>query len=326
MITRRTSIAAAVSSLALGTTLLARGQATFPNRSIRLVIPYGPGGIASVYGQLLCEGLTESLKQPVVIDYRAGAGGNIGVDSVAKSAPDGYSLVIVTNSILTINPLIYSKMPFDVNKDLEPVAMSIVYSNILVVPRDSPFNSIADIIAAAKAMPGTLTHASTAVGSSAQLAGELFARQNGISMLHIPYKSATGARTDLIGGRISLMFTDPSAIPLIKEGRLKALAVSAARRSPSLPEVPTLAEQGLKDFNVETWFAISSPANTPKDIVQKLQAEITKVQSRDDFKAKLLVLGVEVAPDMRAAVVSQRMRDEQKMWAPIVRDLKITID
>ena len=326
MITRRTCIAAAASSLALSATHLARGQAAFPNRTIRLVIPYGPGGIASVYAQLLCEGLTESLKQPVVIDYRAGAGGNIGVDSVAKSAPDGYSLVIVTNSILTINPLIYSKMPFDVNKDLEPVAMSIVYSNILVVPRDSPFNSIADIVAAAKANPGTLTHASTAVGSSAQLAGELFARQNGISMLHIPYKSATGARTDLIGGRISLMFTDPSAIPLIKEGRLKALAVSAARRSPSLPEVPTLAEQGLKDFNVETWFAISSPANTPKDIVQKLQAEITKVQSRDDFKAKLLVLGVEVAPDMRAAVVSQRMRDEQKMWAPIVRDLKITID
>jgi tripartite-type tricarboxylate transporter receptor subunit TctC len=327
MITKRTFIAAAASTLACGAAPWAFAQAaSFPNRALRLVIPYGPGGILSVFGQIITEGLADSLKQPAVLDYRPGASGNIGADNVAKSPPDGYSIVAVPNAILTVNPLIYAKMPFDVVKDLEPVALGAVYSNILVVAKESPFNSIADIIAAAKARPGTISHASTAAGSTAHLAGELFARQSGISLLHVPYKAATAARMDLIGGRISLMFTDPSAIPLIKEGRLRALAVCSARRAASLPEVPSLAEQGLKDFNVETWVGLAAPGGTPKDIVQKLNTEITRVLSREESKAKLLALGVEVPADMRASVLAQRIRDETRMWAPIVKDLKITME
>jgi tripartite-type tricarboxylate transporter receptor subunit TctC len=327
MISRRSFNSAAASALALGGLPLARAEAAnFPNRLIRLVVPYGPGGILSTFGQILSEGLPETLKQPVLVDYKPGASGNIGVDYVAKSPPDGYTLVTVPNAILTLNPLIYSKMPFDVIRDLEPVALGAVYSNILVVAKESPFHSIADIVAAAKAKPGSLSHASTAVGSTAHLAGELFARQSGITLLHVPYKSASAARTDLIGGRISLMFTDPSAIPLIQAGRLRALGVCSARRAASLPDVPSLAEQGLKDFNVETWVGIAAPAGTPKDIVHKLNAEFTRVLSREDSKARLLALGVEVPSDMRASVVAQRTRDEQKLWAPIVKDLKISMD
>jgi tripartite-type tricarboxylate transporter receptor subunit TctC len=322
MLNRRRLLAAT----ALGTALSsARAEDAYPSRFIKLVVPFSPGALTGTFAQILGEGLTERMGRPVVIDYRPGATGNIGSEYVAKSPPDGYTLLLTTSATFTINPSVYAKMLFDPIKDFDHIATGVAYGTILVVPPSSPFKSVDDIIAYGKANPGKLTHGSAGTGSSAHLAGELFASRAGFQLLHVPYKGGPPARIDLLAGRISLMFTDPSAVPLIQQGALRALAVSSAHRSPALPDVPTLAEAGLKDFSVETWFGIAAPAGTPKAILRKLNSEITTVLTRTETRQKLLLLGAEV-PDTSTAALMKRLVDERAMWAPIIQKLGIAAE
>lgn len=305
---------------------MAWSQADYPNRPIRIIVPFGAGALTGTFAQIVGEGLKERLGQPVVVDYKPGATGNIGADQVAKSPPDGYNMVVTTNATFAINPAIYAKMPFDPLKDFHHVVTGIAYGTILVVPPDSPFKSVADIVAYGKANPGKLTQASSGTGSTAQLAGELFARSAGFRMLHIPYKGGPPARMDVMAGRVSMMFTDPSGVTLIKEGKLRALAVSSSTRSKALPDVPTLAEQGFPDVVVETWFGLALPAGTPSPIEQKLETEISAHLQRKETRDRFLALGAEVPSDTSSAGALRRITAEQKMWAPIIKDLGIRVE
>ncbi len=324
MVTKRAFLSNGVVGLVASPWGWVQAQGAFPNKPIRLVIATGPGGAGSILAQILSDGLQLLLGQPVVMDYKPGASGNIAGNNAAKSPADGYTLLLAFNSLLAINPLLMTKMPFDPARDFVPVANAIQYPNILVVPRESLLKSVDDIRNAAKA--DSLSHASVAVGSTAHLAGELFARQLGITLLHVPYKSAPAARQDLIGGRISMMFTDPSALPLIKEGRLRALAVSGAQRMDVLADVPTLQELGMKNFDVQVVFGLVAPAKTPPEIIKRLETEIGKVLAREDVKEKFAAQGIRIANPTTADAFGQRIRQEVAVWTPVVRELGIQLD
>lgn len=322
MISRRHVLGAALA----GAAPLGWAQADYPNRPIRIIVPFGPGALTGTFAQIVGEGVKERLGQPVVVEYKPGATGNIGAELVAKSPPDGYNLVVTTNATFAINPSIYVKMPFDPLKDFDQLVTGIAYGTILVVPPDSRFKSVADIVAYGKANPGKLTQASSGTGSTAQLAGELFARHAGFRMLHVPYKGGPPARTDVMAGRVDLMFTDPSGVPLIKEGKLRALAVSSSRRSKALPDVPTLTEQGFPDVVVETWFGLALPAGTPKPIETRLESAISAFLKQKETRDRFLALGAEVPDDTSSAGAVRRITAEQKMWAPIIKELGITVE
>jgi Uncharacterized protein conserved in bacteria len=322
MISRRHVLGVALA----GAVPLAWSQADYPTRPIRIIVPFGAGSLTGTFAQIVGEGLKERLGQPVVVEYKPGATGNIGADLVAKSPPDGYNMVVTTNATFAINPWIYTKMPFDPLKDFHHLLTGIAYGTILVVPPDSPFKSVADIVAFGKANPGKLTQASSGTGSTAQLAGELFARHAGFRMLHIPYKGGPPARMDVMAGRVDLMFTDPTGVPLIREGKLRALAVSSGKRSKALPDVPTLAEQGFPDVVVETWFGLALPSATPGPIDQKLETGISAFLQRQDTRERFLALGAEVPEDTSSAGALRRIVAEQKMWRPIIKDLGIRAD
>jgi len=321
MIARRQLLGAAM----LCAAPLTWSQSNYPNRPIRIVVPFGAGALTGTFAQIVAEGMKERMGQPVIVDYKPGATGNIGAELVAKSPPDGYNLVVTTNATFAINPSVYAKMPFDPLKDFEHLLTGIAYGTILVVPPDSPYRTVADIVADGKLNPGKLTQASSGTGSTAHLAGELFARRAGFKMLHVPYKGGPPARMDVMAGRVTMMFTDPSGVPLIKEGKLRALAVSSGRRSPAVPDVLTLAEQGFPDVVVETWFGLAVPAGTPKPTVTKLHSEISAFLERKDTRERFLAFGAEV-PDTSQAAVIRRITDEQQMWAPIIKDLAITAE
>jgi len=324
MVTKRAFLSGGVAAIVASPWSWVHAEGAYPNKPVRLVIATGPGGAGSTLAQILSEGLQGPLGQPVVMDYKPGASGTIAGDNVARSPADGYSLLLAFNSLLAINPLLFSKMSFDPARDFVPVANCIAYPNILVVPRESPLKSVDDIRAAAKVQQ--LSHASVAIGSTAHLAGELFARQLGVKLLHVPYKSAPAARQDLIGGRISMMFTDPSAVPLIKEGRLRALAISGAQRMDVLEDVATLQEQGMKNFDVQVVFGVVAPAKTPPEIIKRLEAEIGKVLARQDVKEKFSAQGIRVAHPSTADAFGQRIRQEVAVWSPVVKELNIHLD
>lgn len=328
MISRRQTLAATLAGATLLTsfTSLSWAQEGYPNHPIRIIVPFGPGSLTGTFAQIVAEGMKDKLGQPVVVDYKPGATGNIGADFVAKSPADGYTLVVTTNATFAINPAVYTKMPFDPLKDFHHLLTGIAYGTILVVPPDSPFKSAADIVTYGKANPGQLTQASSGTGSTAHLAGELFARNADFRMLHIPYKGGPPARTDVIAGRVALMFTDPTGVPLIKDGQLRALAVSSGKRSKALPDVPTLAEQGFPGVVVETWFGLAVPAGTPEDITNKLETVISDFLQREDTRERFLVLGAEVPSDTSSAGAVRRITEEQSMWAPIIKDLDIRAD
>jgi tripartite-type tricarboxylate transporter receptor subunit TctC len=324
MITKRAFLSGGAAALAGSPWAWARAEGGYPNKPIRLVIATGPGGAGSVLALILSEGLHPALGQPVVMDYKPGASGNIAGDNVAHAPADGYTVLLAFNSLLAINPLLFGKMPFDPSRDFVPVANAIAYPNILVVPRESPLHTLEDIRKAGKTTQ--LSHASVAVGSTAHLAGELFARELGIQLLHVPYKSAPAARQDVVGGRISMMFTDPSAIPLIKDGRLRALAVSGAERVEALADVPTLQELGMKHFDVQVVFGVVAPAKTPPEAVKRLETEIGKVLAREDVKEKFSAMGIRVANPTTADAFGRRIRQEVAVWTPVVKELNIHLD
>ena len=289
----------------------------FPNKPIRLVVTFPAGGAPDILARLFAD--KAQLGQPVVVDNVPGAGGNIGADKVAKSPPDGHTLVLGTVGTHSINGALYSKMPYDMVKDFAPVAHIASAPNLLVVTNELPVKNVAELIAYMKANPNKLSFGSPGIGTSVHVSGELFKSLTGTSMQHVPYKGRQFAIPDLVGGQIQVMFDNmPSALPMARDGKIRALAQTTAKRSPAAPDVPTVAET-VPGFEATTWFAMFAPAATPKDVVARLQAEMQRVFKLPDVADKLKTLGLEPwisTPDELA----RYQASEIVKWAKVVKD------
>jgi tripartite-type tricarboxylate transporter receptor subunit TctC len=298
-------------------------QEAWPTKPVKLVVPFAPGGSTDVIGRMLGQKLSEIWGQPVLIEDRSGAGGNVGADYVAKSAGDGYTLLFASGSI-TINPQIYKHMPFDTKKDLVPITNVASGPMLVVVPDDSPAKTLKDLIAMAKAKPGTVNFGSAGVGSQVHLAGENFADAAAIDIVHVPYKGEAPAYTDLIGHQTQMMVGNfAAASALLGAGRLRALAVTGKERSPLLPDVPTAAEGGLPGFENTGWFGLLAPAGTPPAILAKIQRDTLKVLAATDIKARLYVQGMKPVGNTPAEF-AKAMDDESKHWAAVVKNRKLS--
>lgn len=265
---------------------------TWPTRPVRLIVPYPPGGASDIHARHLAAKITD-LPQPLIIENRVGAGGNVAFDYVAKAAPDGYTLLWGAGS-MTVAPALTAKLPFNMVKDYAPISLVVVVQNVLMVPANSPSKTVTDVISAAKAQPGKLNYASAGAGGIPHLTMELFKSMTGTDIAHIPYKGDTPALTDLIAGRVDMYFaTIAGGIQHIRSGKVRALAVSAKKRAAALPEVPTLDEAGVPGYEVVSWFGILAPAGTPKDIVDRMHGHIVKAVAQPDLREKYVGLGSE---------------------------------
>lgn len=269
-------------------------SAIYPNKPIKITVPWAPGGATDVITRLIGQRLAEDLGQPVVVDNKPGAGGNIGTGSFTREKADGYSLLMATSSTNAINPNLYKTLPFKPVEDFAPIAQVATVPNILVVAKDSPFNSVADVVAAAKAKPGTLSYGSAGNGSSQHLAGSMFLKATGVDITHVPYRGSGPAAADLIAGHLDVML-DTGSMPHIKSGSLKALAVAAAERLPSLPDVPTFAELGYTDFETAAWYGIVAPAGTPPEVQDKLNMAINNALQDATINSRLQDFGAVVS-------------------------------
>jgi tripartite-type tricarboxylate transporter receptor subunit TctC len=298
----------------------------WPTRPLRIVVPFGPGGSADFVGRLLGQRLTETLGQPVVVENRPGAGAMLGNELVAKSPPDGYTLTIGTLGPFAVNQSLFRKVPYDSQRDFAPITLTGASSHVLVVHPSMPVKTLGDLVALAKQRPGQLTFASSGIGNATHLTGELFKSMAGVDVVHVPYKGGGAAVADLIGGHVAFSFASmPSAIPHVRAGRLRALAVAPAQRVPTAPELPTVAESGLPGFASEDWQGVLAPAKTPQDIVMRLNAEIHKVLGAPEVREKLDAQGFQVrlsTPQQFADLI----RTESAKWARIVKDANIRID
>jgi tripartite-type tricarboxylate transporter receptor subunit TctC len=307
---------ALLSCLALAAGLaMAQGE-----KSVRFVVGFTPGGPSDILSRALAAKLSETRGQPVIVENRPGAGGNLAAEVVARSAPDGNTWLLGNNSILATNAALYSHLPFDPEKDFAPVALVGIQPNMLVVHPSVPARSVAELIAYAKQHPGKLNYASTGAGVASHLSGELFKSMTGIDMVHVPYKGAQPALTDVIAGQCQVMFaTSASAIPYVKAGRLRALAVTTAHRSASLPDLPTVAEAGVPGFESTTWHGVVVPAGTSSAIIERLNRDINAALRDAELRRRLDALGVEVVggtPQEFAAYIAA----EIPKWTKIVRD------
>jgi tripartite-type tricarboxylate transporter receptor subunit TctC len=293
--------------------VFAQAQAQpYPTKPIRFVVPYPPGGPLDAVARLLGQKVAESTKQPVVVDNKPGAGGNIGADIVAKSAPDGYTILMGAVATHAINPALYAKIPYDAIRDFAPVTQLASTPNILVVNPAIPASNVQEFIAYAKANPGKLNFGSGSTGSAGHLAGELFKTLAGVDMTHVPYKGAAPAMQDLVGGQIQLMFDNlASSLGQVRAGKVKGLAVTTAKRTALAPEFPTIAESGLPGFDISTWFGIFVPAGTPREVIERLHAEFTRALAAPDVREKMLNLGAEPVgntPEEFAAYIAAEAR------------------
>ncbi len=315
---RRTFVASAA-SLALARALPALGQGAFPTKPITIVVPASPGGAIDLAARLIGQRFTESWAQPVVIDNRAGATGIIGTDLVAKSPPDGQMLALVASSH-AINPSMVKKLPYDTLKSFETVALTHVVPLVLIVSPELPVKSVKELIAYGKANPGKFTFASGGSGGAPHFSGELFKSMTGLDITHIPYKGSTLAHPDLISGRTSLMFDTVAAANVqITAGRLRALAVTTAKRSSVLPDVPTMQEAGVPGYETSTWGGLLAPAGTPKSTVAKLNAEVNRILALPDVRKTMLANGIEPGsgtPQQFADFIASEM----VKWARVAKD------
>jgi tripartite-type tricarboxylate transporter receptor subunit TctC len=304
----------------------AAGADAFPSHTVKLVVPFPPGGSLDIVGREIAQKLTEAWGQSVVVENKPGAGGNIGADFVAKSAPDGYTVVMGALSTHAVNPTLYPKMPYDAVKDFAPISMIAITPNVLVVPVNSPISSVKDLIAAAKAKPGKLAFASGSNGSAGHLAGELFKVETHTDVIHVPYKGAAPATQGLLAGDTQFMFDNlANAMAQVKGGKLKALAVTTAKRSPLAPDLPTMTEAGLPGFDISTWFGLMAPAGTPKDVVARWNRDLVKILESPDMKQKLALQGAESTP-MTPEAFAAFIASEVPKYAKIIKASGATID
>jgi len=305
--------------------LTAFGQA-FPSKPMRIVVPFTPAGAVDIATRATANEMTKVLGQTVAVENKPGAGGNLGILDVARSAPDGYSMVMSTSAIQAVNPALYAKMPLDPNKELAPVAPLVSLSNVLVVHPSVPARSVKEIIALAKKDPGKWTYASSGNGTSIHMSGAMFTQFTGTDILHIPYKGSAPAITDLLAGQTNMMFDNiPSALPHIKSGRLIALATSGAKRDPALPNVPTIAEAGVPNYESGVWFGIMVPAGTPHDIIMKLNAAAVQATKSPEFIKRMTDLGYSIIPGSPEDM-ARMLKAEVARWTPIVKASGAKVD
>jgi tripartite-type tricarboxylate transporter receptor subunit TctC len=291
----------------------------FPSRIVTIVSPYQAGGTSDVIARVLAQKLSERWGKNVIIENRPGANGGIGVAAVSHAAPDGHTLLAVASSALTINPLFYQKLPYDVDRDLAAVTRTGIVANVLVVNPSVPVDSVQALIALAKAKPGQLSYASQGNGSNGHVTGELFKQRTGIDILHVPYKGSAPAVQDLLAGQVQLMFDNlPSVLPLIRAGRLRAIAVTTAERNQQLPETPTIAESGLPGFDTSAWFALLAPKATPEPVRIEIESAAIAALTAVDTRERLRAAGVDIAADGSAALRG-RIDAETQMWRDVIR-------
>ena len=321
MIDRRRLLVSASATVAVATTAPARAQA-YPSRFVRLVVPFPPGGGTDAISRVVAARLSEIWGQQVIVENKGGAATNIGTEAVARSDPDGYTLLLQSMP-LAVNRFLFPSLPYDPIADLAPVTLICDYPNIMAVPISSPAKSVKEFIDYANANKGKVTFASSGNGTSVHLSGELFKRMAGIEMTHIPYRGAGPALNDLLPGRVDVMFNNTGAVlPLIQSGQLRALAVTTAKRSNAMPDMPTIAEAGVPGFDVSSWYAVFAPARTPPEIIAKANADIVAAINHPVTKERLEQLGVVVlgsTPDGLAA----HLKSEMDKWGPVIRDAAI---
>lgn len=315
----------AIAALALAAWApIAQAQA-WPGKAVKVVVNFPPGGAADVIARSVGAPLQEALGQTVVVENRGGSGGNIGGDVVAKSAADGYTLLMSSGGMVSVNPHIYAKMPFDPAKDLTPVAAAARVLVFLVVKPEFPANNIREFLAIVKSNPGKYSFGSPGNGSSPHLAGEMMKAQAGLFAVHVPYRGAAPALTDLLAGQIDFLFDPGIALPHVKSGKLKMLAVGSLKRSPLFPDVPTLDEAGLKGFDADTIFGFYAPAGTPADVIARLNQEINRILGTQALRDRIGALGGEPAP-MTPALFAAKADEDSKRFGAIIRERKISGD
>lgn len=298
---------------------------SYPNKPIRIIVPFPPGGISDVMSRVFGQKFTDSWNQPVIVENRAGAGGNIGADIVAKSPPDGYTLVMGSIGTHAVNVSLFSKLPYDPIRDFAPIALVIEADGLLVLHPSVPVKTVKDLIALARARPGQLAYASAGNGTASHLAGELFKSMAKIDLVHVPYKGNVPAISDLVGGQTSMLFaTLPTVLPLAKAGRLHALAVTGAQRNPAVPDVPTMADT-LPGFEVTNWIALFAPAGTPADIVAKLNAEIMRIMRMPDVQSRLVSEGAKFTPNTPSEFAAF-VKSEITKWGKVIKDSGARVD
>jgi tripartite-type tricarboxylate transporter receptor subunit TctC len=303
----------------------ASGQ-TYPSKPVRIINPFAPGGATDIIARHMAQKLTDAWGQPVIVENRPGASGAIGVQAVARSAPDGYTLLIATQTTHAANPALYQNLPYDAAKDFAPLTLAGSTPLALVVHPSVGVTSVGQLLERAREKPGSLLYASGGNGTSQHLTAELMKSLSKTFLVHIPYKGAGPAMTDLLGGQVHLMFDNlPTALPHVKSGRLRALAVSTAERSPLAPELPTMAESGLAGFDISTWFAFFAPAGTPAAVVERISKDMREALSAPDTRARLTAIGV----DIRASTpdeLARFHRAELDKWAKIIKESGAKLD
>jgi tripartite-type tricarboxylate transporter receptor subunit TctC len=313
---------AAAATFVLLATCPASAQTNYPERNIRLLFGFAPG--VDTVARLLADRLGDALGKPVIVENVTGAGGNIAADRVAKAAPDGYTIGVLAGANIVVNGSLYKKLPYDPLRDLAPVTQVYAYPNVLVVNNDVPAKSVAELVALARASPGRLTFGHAGVGTSLHLAGELFALMAHIDLQQVPFRGSSLVVTDLMGGRITMSFITPIAtLSLIREGKVRALAVTSLVRAPFLPDVPTMTESGFPGFDVTGWFAMVAPAGTPALVIDKLNRETVRIMALPDMRDKLDALGI-VPLGTTAAEFADVIKAEVPYWARVIRDTGIT--
>ena len=314
-----------VASTALCTVCMSSMAQSYPSRPVRIIVPFAPGGGSDIFGRTLAMRLNETLGQPVLVDNRPGGNTLIGAELAARAAPDGYTLFLSTNGTVAINPSLYRKLPYDPVKDYAPVSLLGVGPNVLVVHPSLPVKSAKELITLARAHPGKLSYASSGVGGAPHLAGELFKHMAQVNLVHVPYKGAAPATSDLLGGQVQVMFAGLGpAIAHIKANKLRGIAVASAKRSTALPALPTLGET-LKGFEASSWFALFAPAATPHDVIAKLNSEIGKVMARKDVHKSLMAQGYEPATGTPGELAELLTKDIVR-WSDVIRRAGITAE
>jgi len=304
--------------------LLAFAQAPFPGRPVSMVVGFAPGGGTDTASRIIAKKLAENLGQAVSVENKPGAGGNIATDLVAKSIPDGSTILLGSVGSLTVAPHLIAKLPYDPFKDLAPITMAVVFPNVLVVNPSLGANTLADFVRLAKAKPGSINYGSSGIGGAGHLAGALFAIVAKIDIVHVPYKGGGPAVTDLLGGQIPAVFATPASAGVhIKAGKIRALAVTGAARTPFMPEVPTIAESGYPGYEATNWYAYVAPAKTPRDVLARWNQELVKVLSDPVVREQLVSHGLEPMPGS-ADALAKYMEREYAIWGRVVKEAKIT--
>ena len=320
---RRLALSVCGASLALASGLAA-AQTSYPNKPVKLVVPFAAGGTTSILARMLAERMGQQMGQPVIVDNRPGAGGNVGMDMVAKAEPDGYTILMGPIG-LAINPALYAKMPFDPIKDLAPIGLYAGVPNLLVVHPAVPANNVKELVAYAKAHPGKLNYASNGNGTSSHLAAEMLKSAAGVDIVHVPYKGGGPAMQDLIGGQVSMLFDQmPAVLPQVQGGRVRALGVSSLKRSAAAQDIPAVSES-VPGFDMTVWFGFLAPKGTPTDIVARLNAEMNHALKDPAFQTQLAGMGVTPMPSSSAEFGSF-IRREMSHWAKVVKDSGAKLD